>query len=315
MKTELIKPTSENLKICAEAIRRGEVVAFPTETVYGLGANGLDSSAVKRIFEAKGRPQTNPLTLHVCSLDQIESVAFLDDRAYKLIQRFMPGPITLILKKKDIVPSETVAGGQTVGVRMPASEIALKFISLSSVPIAAPSANSSGRPSPTSAEHVLSDLGGKIPFIIDGGECELGLESTIVDLSGKQTKILRLGCISEAEIKRAVGKVLIESAPLDPTKIPDGFMPKVKVIFVPLSFKQKAVSEKTLNDELLAGKKARIIKKRPSDEYAKVLFDEIRVAESEGYDTLIVQGVKNKGLGAAINSRIIKLSITSKGKR
>ena len=126
---------------------------------------------------------------------------------------------------------------------------------------------------------------------------------------------MRLGCISASEIKRAVGKVSVESVPLDPTKIPEGFTPKVKIAFVPLSFKQKAATQKALNDELLAGRRARIIEKRPSDEYAKVLFDEIRAAESDGFDTLIVQGVKNKGLGAAINSRIIKLSITSKGKR
>ena len=177
MKTEIYQPTDENLAYCASLIAKGEIVAFPTETVYGLGANALCPESVKKIYAAKGRPSDNPLIVHIASSEQIDFLAAsVPEKAKRVVERFMPGPVTIVHPKKEIVPDEVTGGLQTVAIRMPSSEIARKLIELSGCPICAPSANTSTRPSPTTAKHVYDDLNGKIAAIIDGGECEVGVE-------------------------------------------------------------------------------------------------------------------------------------------
>ncbi len=192
----------EYIAKAAEIIRSGGLVAFPTETVYGLGASGFDPQAVAKIFKAKGRPQDNPLILHISKLDDLfELASEVPPEAIKLANLFWPGPLTMVLKKKPIVPDTVTAGLQTVAIRMPANDIALRLIEASGVPIAAPSANVSGRPSPTSAEHVMSDLSGVIDMVIDGGPTRIGVESTVLDISGATPVLLRPGGLGLEDLK------------------------------------------------------------------------------------------------------------------
>lgn len=193
------------LKPAADCLRHGGLVAFPTETVYGLGAHALDKTAVAAIFAAKGRPGDNPLIVHVASPDAIRPLTSeMPPLAIALLEKFAPGPLTLILPRSSLVPDEVTAGLDTVAVRIPAHPIARRLIELAGVPVAAPSANRSGKPSPTRAWHVAEDLAGVIPFIIDGGACEYGLESTVLDLTGPAPLILRPGAVSAEAIAAAV---------------------------------------------------------------------------------------------------------------
>ena len=202
----------------AELIRKGELVAFPTETVYGLGANGLNGEAVKKIFLAKGRPQDNPLILHVAKKSDVRALwNKIPALAQPLMDTFWPGPLTIIFERRSEVPDEVTAGLDTVAVRMPSDKTARMLIQKSGVPIAAPSANLSGRPSPTAAEHVLHDLDGLIPLILDGGECKYGVESTVISLAGKPT-ILRPGAITREMLSAVIGEVEVSKSILSPLK-------------------------------------------------------------------------------------------------
>jgi len=206
----------EELDLAAEYLRMGKLVAFPTETVYGLGANALDSGAAKKIYEAKGRPSDNPLIVHIAEVSDMEKLAEnIPAVAYKLAKVFWPGPLTLILKKKECVPSNTTGGLDTVAIRLPANKIARDLIAHAGVFVAAPSANISGKPSPTKAEHVINDLDGKIDMILDGGKATLGLESTIVDLTGEIPMILRPGCITKAMLSNIIGSIEYDPAILE----------------------------------------------------------------------------------------------------
>ncbi|MBR0026377.1 MAG: threonylcarbamoyl-AMP synthase, partial [Clostridia bacterium] len=197
-------------------IREGELVAFPTETVYGLGANGLDGDAVRRIFEAKGRPSDNPLILHVAKKSDVKDLwDQVTPMARQLMDAFWPGPLTLIYFKSDLVPDEVTAGLDTVAIRMPEHKTALSLIRSAGVPIAAPSANRSGRPSPTTAEHVLADMDGRIPLILDGGPCRVGVESTVLSITGTPT-ILRPGGITLSMLQACIGHVEVADAVLHP---------------------------------------------------------------------------------------------------
>ena len=202
--------------VCGRIIKDGGLVAFPTETVYGLGANGLDGEAVSRIFEAKGRPADNPLILHVAKKSDVKALwRHVPDEARRLMDAFWPGPLTLIFVKSDVVPDEVTAGLDTVAVRMPEHKTALALIRAAGVPIAAPSANLSGRPSPTTAEHVLADMDGRIDAVIDGGPCRVGVESTVLTLVGKPT-ILRPGGITREMLEQVIGPVEVSPAVLRP---------------------------------------------------------------------------------------------------
>ncbi len=223
MNTEIIKInreqfTEEELADAAACLREGRLVAFPTETVYGLGGNALDRTAAARIYAAKGRPSDNPLIVHIAEVGALSELAReVPDAAYRLAAAFWPGPLTMILKKKNCVPKETTGGLDTVAIRMPADEIARTLIRLSGVYVAAPSANASGRPSTTKAEHVREDLDGKIDMIVDGGSSAIGLESTIVDLTGGVPLILRPGYISAEQLAEVLGEVRFDEAVLKRT--------------------------------------------------------------------------------------------------
>ncbi len=204
----------------ADIIKMGGVVAFPTETVYGLGANALDDNAVRKIFEIKGRPANNPLIAHISDISMLDSVAReIPAWLYPLFSQFWPGALTVVLEKREQIPLSVTAGGDTVAVRCPKSRIANELIRMSGVPIVAPSANLSGKPSPTRFEHVMADLNGRVDGIIDGGECEFGLESTVVAVSGKgRLKILRPGVITDKMLQSAGFETTIDENVLKPVK-------------------------------------------------------------------------------------------------
>ncbi len=205
--------SEDDLNTAANILKSGGLVAFPTETVYGLGADALNPEASKKIYKAKGRPSDNPLIVHIANPGNMEQIAReIPDKAFRLAEVFWPGPLTIILNKKDIVPFSTTGGLNTVAIRLPASGIARNIISCSGGYIAAPSANISGKPSPTRAEHVIADLSGKVDMIIDGGNSTLGLESTIIDLSFDEPIILRPGCITKAMLENVIGQVEYDKA-------------------------------------------------------------------------------------------------------
>ena len=214
MQTQYLSADSpETAAIAAQIISNGGLVAIPTETVYGLGANGLDEQAVAKIFEAKGRPQDNPLILHICGPEQIELFCHhIPQKAYDLAERFWPGPLTIVLPAKECVPKRTTGGLSTVAVRCPDHDAARQIIRLSGVPIAAPSANISGKPSTTTAQHVLHDHDGKIDAIVDGGACRVGVESTIVDLTEERPRLLRPGGIGPEELLEVLGDLVVDKA-------------------------------------------------------------------------------------------------------
>ena len=220
MKTLLLSAQApETASIAADLIQKGELVAIPTETVYGLGANGLDEEAVAKIFQAKGRPQDNPLILHICGPEQIELFCHhIPQSAYDLAAAFWPGPLTLVLPARDVVPRRTTGGLDTVAVRCPDNAVTREIIRLSGVPIAAPSANISGKPSTTTAQHVLHDHDGKIAAIVDGGPCRVGVESTIVDLTEERPRLLRPGGIGPEQLLAVLGDLVVDkavTAPID----------------------------------------------------------------------------------------------------
>ena len=268
METKLVKVDTENpeksvLTEAAEILKNGGLVAFPTETVYGLGANGLDEKACKRIYEAKGRPSDNPLILTIGDLDGLyKIVGKVTENAKKIIDAFWPGPITLVLPKADCVP-ETVTGGlDTVAVRYPSNKIASELIKIAGIPVAAPSANSSGKPSPTRASHVEFDLNGKIEMIIDGGAADWGLESTILDVSEDKPVLLRPGAVTQDMIEDVVGEIDVDPAVYSK---PDGnivpkapgmkykhYSPSAKVILVSGSM-ENVIS--TINEKISADEK------------------------------------------------------------
>ena len=219
MKTEYIVLTDGSDEVyerAGQVIREGGLVAFPTETVYGLGGDAYDPSAAERIFAAKGRPSDNPLIVHVEKPEDCENFAYTNDTYYKLAEHFMPGPLTVILPKKDIIPYSVTGGLETVAVRCPSHPAARRLIRAAGVPIAAPSANVSGKPSPTEGSHVLADMDGRISMILDGGESAIGVESTVIRLEDDGCTILRPGEVIARELAQVVGNVYVSEAVTDP---------------------------------------------------------------------------------------------------
>lgn len=337
-------PNKEDLKECADTLRNGGLVAFPTETVYGLGANALDPHAVAGIFEAKGRPQDNPLIVHVSRVEQLPLlVERIDSRASQLIERFWPGPLTLLFPKKEIIPDIVTAGLPLVAVRMPDHPVAQTLIDLAGVPIAAPSANLSGKPSPTRAEDVLLDLGGKIHFVVDGGAADIGVESTVLDISGKVPRILRPGGISREELEEVLGPVdVVESTNAEvkgPVPSPGmkytHYAPRAPVYLAKGSPEEQR--EQVILFALrsiLNGKKVlalassenygsySFIEKRYSERFHAVdlgsrkdlapvaakLFSSLRYADVLGVDAVVSETFPTQGLGLAINNRLERAS-------
>ena len=205
--------SQQDIQTAADLLRIGGLVGIPTETVYGLGANGLDPAAVGRIFQAKGRPQDNPLILHIPGADWLERYCReVPETAYRLAERFWPGPLTMILPRREIVPLQTTGGLETVGVRCPDHPVTRAIIEAAGVPVAAPSGNTSGRPSPTTAGHMAEDMDGKIDGIVDGGPCAVGVESTIIDLTVTPPRLLRPGGLPLEALEEVLGTVAVDKA-------------------------------------------------------------------------------------------------------
>ena len=340
MKTEYVdlrddKDINGGLYRAAQIIKKGGLVAFPTETVYGLGANGLDENAVPKIYEAKGRPSDNPLILHISEFDEIKSlVKEIPNAAFVLADEFWPGPLTMVFNKSDIVPYRTTGGLESVAVRMPSNKIAREFIKTAGVPVAAPSANSSGRPSPTKADHVLSDLDGKIDMVIDGGTVDIGLESTIVDVTGEVPVILRPGFITEEMLSEAIGRVQIDQAVknLSPDKDLKPKAPGMKYRHYAPQGKMtiykgkpekvvKIINEETAKSE---GKKTAVLATDETKRYYKAdivislgsredcesiahnLFDALRSFDDMGAEIIFSEGFDESRLGFAIMNRLHK---------
>ena len=217
MKTEILSDKSLNdLALAAEILKNGGLVAFPTETVYGLGANALNGNAVTNIFKAKGRPQDNPLIVHLANPDDAEKYVYTSELFYKIAKRFMPGPITVIMPKKDVICEEVSCGLDTIGIRVPVYAPARELIRIAGVPIAAPSANISGRPSPTTADHVIEDMNGKIEAILCGDDCSVGVESTVVKIMGEDALIIcRPGGVTKEMLEEVCSSVTVDPAVLE----------------------------------------------------------------------------------------------------
>ena len=337
MKTKIVKIDPKaiderSLDDAGHIIRNGGLVAFPTETVYGLGANAVDEEASAKIYQAKGRPSDNPLIAHISSVDMLETIAEdIDENARKLIDAFWPGPMTLIFKKKSIVPDGTTGGLDTVAVRFPSNEIARKLIEKSGVPIAAPSANVSGRPSPTTGEHVIEDMDGVIDMIIDGGHVGVGLESTIIDLTGEPT-ILRPGYITRKMIEEVIDHVEVDGGILAKPKedfVPKApgmkykhYAPKAELTMVKGEASKVAQRIKELVADQNAGimtvddhlhlydgisDKVQIFSLGSNiDEVASNLFGTLRTFDELGVDVIYSEVFEEKDLGVAVMNRLNK---------
>lgn len=305
----------------AELIRKGEVVAFPTETVYGLGGNALDKTAINKIYEAKNRPKDNPFIVHVTDLENADKAAEVTDEAAALFSHFAPGPLTIVLKKRDCIPYEATAGLDTVGIRMPSHPLCRRFLARCGVPVAAPSANASKRISPTRASYVYDDMKGRIPMIIDGGECDVGIESTVITLATEIPTILRPGIITAERLAQYLpavrthkGEVLVAPAP--------GMKYKHYAPIVPCYLfddPNKAVEfyRKGLN----RGMRTAIIARTGTQnlfgevpilqvgidgvEIAHNIFDYLRICEKD-YDAILIQRFSDSGEEGAVMNRIYK---------
>lgn len=322
MKTEILKPTEANITRCAQIIREGGLVAYPTETVYGLGADIFNEGAVKAVYEAKRRPTNKPLIVCVSDIAMLERVVkSVPTKARALIKAFMPGALTLVLDKADDVPCAVTCGDKSIAVRIPDNAVALELIRRAKTPICAPSANTTAKPSPTLASHVKDDLDGKIQAILDGGQSKIGIESTIVDVRG-EPKILRNGGISKAAIVEVIGEVFSERKDSDYTA--RSYSPRADVMFSAYYDEMhKSICDKY--DALLAigknpvilcitarkgfyGKRHCYYMGETYDDYAHNLFAMLRRADDESYDTVIAEGVAPEGIGESLINRLIKSS-------
>ena len=290
-------------------IKEGGLVAFPTETVYGLGANALDAEAVKKIYETKGRPSDNPLILHVSSIEMAEKLVSLNWRARFLMEKFWPGPLSIVLPAYPAVPLRTRGGLETAAVRMPDSAAGLALIEESGVPIAAPSANISGRPSPTDADTVRHDIGAKIPLIIDGGDTRFGVESTVIDMTGDQPVLLRPGGLAKEAIEEALHMEVL--LPQDQKMIKRSPGTRYRHYAPSIPLKLTAPDEvPDAGDWAWIGTDApaRIpmvkIILRDDAEYAKELFRALRTLEHSGASVIYAQRPKGTGIGRALLDRL-----------
>jgi len=315
-RTRVLPPNGKNLALAAELLRRGELVAFPTETVYGLGARAYDASAARRVYKAKGRPSDNPLIVHVADEAMLaEVVRRVTPLARRLMDAYWPGPLTLILEKSARVPGDVTAGGRTVAVRCPGHPAARALIRALGEPVAAPSANRSGRPSPTTAAHVLRDLRGRVPLILDGGPCRKGLESTIVDARGRRPVVLRHGTITAEAIARAAGAPLRAAglgAPPAPGTRHRHYAPMCRVVVAtPALVRGGALVMGAAGAGLVhrspwPGRRPAFVRRVRGgvQAYAAALFAAMRDAEAAGVKTLFVESVPDRGVGRAVMDRL-----------
>lgn len=343
MKTHIVNIDYKNinltdLELCADILKGGGTVSFPTETVYGLGANALDPEAIKKIFIAKGRPSDNPLIVHVSKIEDIYPlVKDISELAQIAMEAFWPGPLTILFQKSDLVPSEITAGLSTVAIRIPSHPIARRLIEMAGVPVAAPSANISGKPSPTIAEHVIEDLMGKVDAIISGGNCEVGLESTVLDLTGVEPMILRPGGITREKLEEVLKQRVLEDPALK-SNLPDltpkspgmkytHYSPNAAVVIV--QGEKKAVIDKIreLNmDNINLGKTVGIICTDESyalydnaiiksmgssnnlNAVAANIFKILREFDDTDVEIILTEAVEEVEVGRAIMNRLLKAS-------
>ena len=321
MKTIIFKDKTEDIKKAGQIIKGGGLVAFPTETVYGLGADGLNPEAVKKVYKAKGRPSDNPMILHISHVNQVYEIAeTVTQEHLKLMEAFWPGPMTVVMNCKDVVPKETTGGLATVGIRLPRTESARKLIDASGTPIAAPSANLSGKPSPTKASHVLDDLDGRIDAIIEGGDCQVGIESTVLTIKDGKVIILRPGLITPNDIAKVVnlpvefdpaltegvGKNFKPMAPGMKYKhyAPDGQM----IIYSGSEEKIKGEIQKKKQALEAEGKSVGVIffGSDNVDTAAHDLFAKLRQMDKENIEYILAGAVSEDGLGFSVMNRMLK---------
>lgn len=314
----LVKANTESIRQAAEIIKHGGLVAFPTETVYGLGADGLNPIAVAKIFETKSRPSFNPLILHIAKKKWIKNFTSIQNKKIDLLtEKFWPGPLTLVLPKKDIVPDIVTSGNLTVAIRMPDHPVALKLIEYSGTPIAAPSANKFGHLSPTEASHVAKYLGEKVEMILDGGKSSVGVESTIIQFHENEFYLLRPGGLSKEEIEDEIGKIktgkIDPHKPNSPGQLQFHYSPQT-----PLKFFNKRLLDKNKRVGALFFKENKIdfsfadvkILSAAGDlrEAAANLFSHLHELDKNNLDLILVEPVEEKGLGRAIMDRLKKAS-------
>ena len=321
MKTLRLSTDIKDIEVAAQLISEGMLVAFPTETVYGLGANAFDEDAVKAIYRAKGRPSDNPMIVHISDAEQITGLIEggkdgIGQDAIKLIEAFWPGPLTMVFKKSSAVPDATTGGLKTVAIRMPSSYAALKMIDAAKLPIAAPSANISGKPSPTTAEDVLEDMDGKISAIIMGEQSSVGIESTVVDLTGENPVILRPGLITAEWMSNVVGKPVTydkhliseDEAPKSPGMKYQHYSPDAKVTIIEgddESFKRKAVE--LAREAKEKGKRSAILNYgEDSKKAAHQLFADLRELDRLKFDLILIKALDEEGLGFSVMNRMLK---------
>ena len=339
LKVNSRKPETEKVRVAAKLIREGGLVAFPTETVYGLGADALNSKAVLALFEAKKRPLDNPPIVHIENISEVYRLAKqVPQEAETLMRKFWPGPLTLVFKRSEIVPEVTVAGLDTIALRMPQHKVALALIRESNCPIAAPSANLAGKPSPTSAKHVFDDLNGRIDAILDGGPTRIGVESTVLDLSASPPLVLRPGGTSFEALQKVLGSVRLhpfvvaeKELPIENARSPGmkhkHYAPNARVVLVEGSVSAVVGKVKELTDscrlkgvkvgvlatdETVAAYEADVVKSLGSRfnlaVIAQNLFRLLREFDAEGVDVIIAEGVPAEGLGLAVMNRLRKAS-------
>lgn len=337
MQTKVLKADSmENIKLAANLIRKGETVAFPTETVYGLGADATNNAAVAKIFAAKGRPAFDPLIVHVASVGMLHWVANgIPEVAGQLIDTFWPGPLTLVLPKKDGIPDIVTAGLPTMAVRMPQNEAALALIKEAGVPIAAPSANSFGRPSPTCADHVIEDLGGKIALILDGGPTQVGIESTVLDLTCSPPVLLRPGGVSRESLEDILGEITLISSESEgevfksPGQMKQHYAPRAKVLLFGGKCRERVIAAmRERIQELKPGNEIGVMVPEEELSYftdedvvvmglssfitmeavAKKLFEAMRALDKRGVNYILTIAPPKEGIGLAVFDRLFKAS-------
>jgi L-threonylcarbamoyladenylate synthase len=319
--SDVMPVAGTKIEYAAELLRSGKLVAFPTETVYGLGANALDAEAVARIFEAKGRPTSSPIIVHVSSFEMVRSVtAEWPPDAEALAQNFWPGALTLVLKKKAVVPDLVTAGMDTVGVRMPSHPIALALIRCANLPVAAPSANRFTELSPTTAEHVRKSLGDRVDYILDGGPCAVGIESTVLSLAGGKAVLLRPGGIARAQIEAVIGPVsqpaeAMAGAHPSPGMHPRHYSPRTKLLLVRNGDVPEEGRGAYLQINTSPHRDVAELMKMPAEsaEYAAVLYRILHNLDSEGYDWIAVEVPSDEHEWEAVLDRLTRAA-TSEAK-
>lgn len=332
METRIFTDQVEDVKEAAKVIAAGGLIAFPTETVYGLGANALDDKAVGKVYAAKGRPSDNPMIVHIWDKSQLSDLTdFITEDMNILMDAFWPGPMTMVVPRKEIVPDVTTGGLDTVGVRCPSNEVARNLIKYSRVPIAAPSANLSGKPSPTTADHCIDDLTGRVDGIIKSGPCEFGIESTVVDMTGEKPMILRPGMITKEMMELVLKKEVL----LDPTLLKrpdifnnegegllvagDDFKPKApgmkykhyapEAEMIIFSGQKEKVIEAINKEKLLAekaGKKVGVILYEDSALAAHDFFAQLREYDKQDVDLILAEALEEEGVGFSVMNRMFK---------